>query len=264
MVIDTKLDCANLGPHVARAREVASPSRHLPAIGTAPASSSLSDRLLALGWVGSSAPQDQPDEARALLLRASLLEDVARGELRSALEKAREMSRLRGELVDIAHHEEARVLFGLDRDREALGALRLAARASPAPRRSFHQFCLGTALLLTGDTAGAIASLERGRRWAHADRPLVCGALAWARLAAGRAQPRLSAVVADLAESASREGYGQLVLGMIAHHTGDRARAAAHLRAFLRRNARVDPNKALSLRAELREARRVLASIESL
>lgn len=255
--------CANLGPTVARAREVASPSRHVPDGGAAKPSA-LAARLVSLGWVGATPPADQPDEARALLLRASLLEDVAAGRFEQALEKARAMARLRGELVDVAHHEEARALAGLGRDLDALGALRLACRASPPARRSFHHFCLGTALLFAGDAESAISSLERARRWAHADRPLVVGALAWARLAAGRAQPRLGAIVADLARSASREGYGQLVLGMIAHHSGDRARAAAHLRAFLRRNARLEPAKELSLRAELRAARRVLASLESL
>lgn len=219
---------------------------------------------MSLGWVGSTPPDQRDDEARALLLRASLLEDVAQGQLEQALEKARAMAHLRGELTDIAHHEQARILTGLGRERDATHALRLACRTSPAPRRSFHQFCLGMALFFAGDTEGAIASLERGRRWAHADRPLIRGALAWVRLSAGRAQPRLSAIVTGLSASPAREGYGQLALGMIAYHSGDRARAATHLRAFLRRNARVEPAKELALRLELRAARRALASIESL
>lgn len=228
------------------------------------AASPISERLVALGWVGPSRPEDELEEGRALVLRASLIEDVAAGRLEAALEKAHAMTRLRGELKDIAHHEEARVLVGLGRESESIGALRLACRASPAPRRSFHHFCLGMALHFQGDADGAIAVLERGRRWAHGDRALVRGALAWARLASGRAQPRLTAIVEALAASPSREGYGQLVLGMIAFHTGDTRRATAHLRAFLRRNARLEPTKELSLRSELRAARRALASIESL
>jgi len=42
-----------------------------------------------------------------------------------------------------------------------------------------------------------------------------------------------------------------------------RAHAAVHLRAFLRKNAAVDSAKQLTLREELRRARRALAEIES-
>jgi hypothetical protein len=83
------------------------------------------------------------------------------------------------------------------------------------------------------------------------------------RLDAGLAAPGLEEILDALAKSPAREGYGQYLLGIIAYLVGDRRKAAAYLRAFLRRNAAIDPAKIATLREELHRAQKALADMES-
>jgi hypothetical protein len=82
-------------------------------------------------------------------------------------------------------------------------------------------------------------------------------------LDSGEVPEDLAGVQARLLRSKSHEGYGRYLLGMIAYRMGDHRGAIPHLRAFLRRNARLDAAKALTLREELRCARLTLAELES-
>jgi tetratricopeptide (TPR) repeat protein len=193
-----------------------------------------------------------------LLLRQLYLVALERDRFDEAARLASTMAE-RGPFADLAHNDRSRALSGKGDAAGAIAAQREAVRTAPKERRSFQGFFLATILHAEGDLEGALAAVADAERAAHRDRPLVRALAAHLRLEAGLAVPRLRSVVDELARSRSREGYGQYLLGMIAHHLGDRARASAHLRAFLRRNASIDRAKLLTLRVELHRARRVLA-----
>lgn len=217
---------------------------------------------LGLDALGTVAGADLDPDTRVLLLRQLYLALLESERFDEAAEVAQRAAAI-GPLKDVMHHDASRALQAAGRLDAAIAEQRLAARASPPERRSFHYWSLATLLQVAGDARGAIAALERGERWAHVDRPLLRAHRAWIRLEAGHAVRGLDAIVTQLERARCREGYGQLVLGMLRHAMGDERRAAVHLRAFLRRNAAADPAKAITLREELRQARTVLARIES-
>jgi tetratricopeptide (TPR) repeat protein len=218
-------------------------------------------RFAQLGLAAASGDDLEPD-TEVLLLRQLYLAHLESRRFQQAADVAREMARV-GPLRDVAHHDASRALAALGDVEEAVAQQRLAARTSPPSRRSFQYWGLGTLLQFAGDHVAASAALERGIRWAQEDRPLLRAHRAWVRLEAGEPVRGLGSIVADLERAKCREGYGQLVLGMLRHQMGDPRRAAVHLRAFLRRNAAADTAKAVTLREELRRARLVLAQIES-
>lgn len=201
-------------------------------------------------------------DTQFLLLRQVYLAQAEYGAWAEAAEIAEQMAGL-GIFADLAHHDEARAHAALgDLDR-AITAQRQAARRSPVARRSFHAWSLATFQHFAGDVDGALATLRRAERWAHRDRPLIRAHAAYVRLDSGLAAPGLDEILDALAKSPAREGYGQYLLGIIAYLVGDRRRAAAYLRAFLRRNAAIDPAKIATLREELHRARKALADMES-
>lgn len=199
-------------------------------------------------------------DTHVLLLRQLYLAQLEERNLGGAEETALQMTQI-GPLSDIAHHDLARVLFSLDREEEAIRHQRLAYRRSPAARRSFHLWSLATYQHYSGKPEAALASLRRAERWAAQDRPLIVAHGAYVELDVGGAPEGLQEIISDLEGSEAREGYGQYLLGMIAALVGDAGRAETYLRAFLRRNARIDVAKALSLAEELRRARSALARL---
>lgn len=205
-------------------------------------------------------------ELQVLLLRQLYLSFVEEDQLSSALAIADQMARV-GPMRDIALHDRARALWareGAPGDvRQAIEAQRQAARVAPPDRRSFHAMALGTLLHFAGEHDAALRALDRAERWSHRDRALIRGFRAYVALDADLVPEGIEEARQELGASPLREGYGQFVLGMIAFRLGDRRRAAVHLRAFLRKNASVDRAKALTLREELRRARRALADLES-
>lgn len=193
-----------------------------------------------------------------LLLRQIYVGHLERGENGRAVLATRRMVNV-GVMADVAHHDAARAHAAKGDLAAAIVAQTLAVDAAPRDRRSFHLWSLATLEHFAGDSRSAMASLARAIRLGGRDRALLRAHLLWVRLDAGLATPGLADIIADLTRSPSREGYGRYLLGMIAHALGDEKRAAAHLRAFLRRNALVDTAKAITLREELRRARTVLA-----
>ena len=202
-------------------------------------------------------PRRAPD-THFLLLRQLYLAQLERDRWDDAIAIASRMAEV-GPFADLAHNDRSRALTARGDTDAAIAAQREALEAAPKERRSFHGFFLGTLLHFAGDVPEALAAIAKAERAAGRDRPLVRALGAYVRLDAGLAVQRLSGITSELARSRAREGYGQFLLGMIAHHVGDRARAAAHLRAFLRRNAAIDRAKLVTLRQELHRARRVLA-----
>jgi hypothetical protein len=215
-----------------------------------------------LAKLGLEADLDLAPDTHVLLLRQLYSAHLDSRQFRQAADTALAMARL-GPLRDVAHHDASRALAALGDADAALAQQRLAARTAPPDRRSFQYWALATLLHFSGDHGGAIASLRRGERWAHADRPLLRAHRAWVQLEAGEPVRRLDAIIVELERSKAKNGYGQLVLGMLHHAMGDPRKAAVYLRSFLRRNADADAAKAATLREELRRARSVLASIES-
>lgn len=245
-----------------RPREAASPQsaedflRLALAAPDAPTRARLAKRGLALD-----SSELDPD-TQVLLLRQIYLSHLEARRLRKAAEVAGQMAAI-GPLRDIAHHDGARALAALGELDHAIEAQRMAARHAPPERRSFQLWNLGTLQHWAGDVDGALRSLARAERWAVRDRAMIRAHAAYVRLSAGLASPDLERIVSDLQKSPSREGYGQWLLGMIAHQIGDRRRAAVHLRAWLRRHAAPDEAKTITLREELRRARVALAELES-
>lgn len=201
-------------------------------------------------------------DTEVLLLRQIYLAHLETHRFRQAAEVARRAASI-GPLQDVARHDASRALAAMGDVEGAIEQQRLAARTAPAERRSFHYWSLGTVLHQAGRHEDAISALRRGERWAHDDRALLEAHRAWVRLEVGQPVRHLASIIAALEQSKASKGYGQLVLGMLRHRMGDQRAAAVHLRAFLRRNAAVDPAKAITLRDELRRARQTLAEIES-
>ena len=205
--------------------------------------------------------ESEPD-TRVLLLRQAYLAHLEMGELEQALESTETMHEV-GPLRDIVLADRARVLWAMERIEPAIDAQRLAVRAAPASRRSFHLWSLATLQHFADDTDAALATLEKAEQWAERDGSLVRAHAAYVRLCAGRPTEDLSGILDALEHSPASEGYGAYLLGMIKYHIGDTREAAVHLRAFLTRNASVDAAKRLTLAEELSRARRALAEIES-
>lgn len=246
-----------------RAREAPAPEsaedflRLALAAPDAPTRAKLAKRGLALDAT------DLDPDTQVLLLRQVYLSHLEARRFRRAVEVAEQMAQVGGQLRDIAHHEAARALGATGELALAIDAQRAAARHAPPERRSFQLWSLGTLQHWAGEIDAALRSLARAERWAARDRAMIRAHAAYVRLTAGIAAPELDRIVADLQKSPAREGYGQWLLGMIAHELGDRRKAAVHLRAWLRRHAAPDEAKTITLREELRRARVALAEIES-
>lgn len=213
--------------------------------------------------LGLALPADDIElDTRVLLLRQVYLAEMAERRYRKAAETALAMAAV-GPLADIAHHDRCRALQSLGDVQGALGAQRLAARNAPVRRRSFHYWALATLQHFAGDREGALHSLDKGLRHSQADRPLLIAHEAFIRIEGGEGVEDLDGIRHDLATARCGQGYGQLILGLIAHEIGDAPAARTHLRAFLRRNASADEVKQATLREELRRARLALATYES-
>lgn len=212
---------------------------------------------------GLAAASDEIDpDTQFHLLRQLYLAQLELGQLQRAAEVAEQMVST-GALPDVAHHDRSRALAALGDREGAISEQRLAARAAPAARRSFHLWSLATLQHFAGDHESAVRTLRRAERWAVRDRPLIRAHQAWIQLDRGHAVEKLDTIIGSLLRARCREGYGRFVLGMLLHSMGDLRNSAVHLRAFLARNASASAAKEATLREELSRARTALARIES-
>lgn len=168
-----------------------------------------------------------------------------------------------GPLSDIAYHDRSRAEIAIGDLEAAIGSARLAARRAEADRKSFMYWSLATIQHWAGKEDDALETLDKGLRFAVKDRTLLKGHTCYIQLSMGLIPEELEMTRAALRRSPAAQGYGAFVLGMIAYHLGDEKEAAAQLRAFIRRNARLDFMKAITLQEELRRARLALAELES-
>lgn len=206
--------------------------------------------------------EELDQETMVLLLRQAYLAHLELRQLRMALTMAESMVHA-DILGDIAHHDHARILQALGQWDAAIDAQKAALDEAPKSRQSFHRWSLATLQHFGGQPRQALSTLADALEQATEDAPLIRAHAAYIRLDLGEMDEGLQEIRKTLRTARCGQGYGQFVLGMIAHLLGDRPAAATHLEAFLRRNARIDVAKELTLREELRRARVVLAGFVS-
>ncbi|MEM9068085.1 MAG: hypothetical protein AAGE52_06240 [Myxococcota bacterium] len=199
---------------------------------------------------------------RFLLLRQAYLAHVALHQLHGAVETTEAMIET-GVMLDVAYTDQSRALAAMGRTERAIEAQRASARNAPTARRSFQLWSLATLQHFAGEGDAALKTIARALRFAGPDRPLIKAHRAYIALDLGTIVSELETIRRELAASPSGQGYGQFLLGMIAHLLGDQPKATVHLQAFLRRNASIDETKRLTLREELRRARLALAEFSS-
>jgi tetratricopeptide (TPR) repeat protein len=197
----------------------------------------------------------------AMLLRQLYLAHMEAHRFEEALGVAKRMIGT-GVMPDVAEQDAARAHLGLDQTENALAHLRTASRVSPASRRAFHLWTLGSALYLLGRPHDAAGILGRAARWGTTARPLYAAQLALARLAAGEQVRGLAQLQERLEEAPCGQGYGQFVLGDLAYHQGDFDAARRYLEGFVSRTTAGRVALAVSLRAEIAHSKKLLKAMK--
>lgn len=197
---------------------------------------------------------------QSMLLRQLYLTHFEERRFARAVEVAEQIVQL-SVLPDVAHQDAARALQAAGDIDGAAGHLRLAARISPASRKAFHWWTLGSLYFLAGRHAEAINALTRSARWGTTDKPLYQGHLAVVRSAAGEKVPDLGAFIDRLAEVPAGQGYGRFILGQLAFYDRRPADARRWLEAFVKRSTGGRVALAIALEGEVEVARRTLASL---
>jgi hypothetical protein len=199
---------------------------------------------------------------RTMLLRQLYLSHMEGRRFTEALSVAEQM--LEGAVMpDVARQDAARACLGLGDREGALYHLRVASRVSPAARRAFHLWTLGSVLFLTGNHREAAGALARAARWGTTDKPLYRAQLVLARRAAGEAVGGLATVRERLEEAPCGQGYGQFVLGALAFEQRDDDAAERYLGAFIQRATTGRVALEVALAAEVAHARRLLRRLRA-
>lgn len=193
----------------------------------------------------------------AMLLRQLYLSQMEARHFEEALATAERMVDL-DIMPDVARQDAARACLGLGDTVQALFHLRIASRVSPAARRAFHLWTLGSVLYLQGRPRDALGPLERAVRWGTTDKPLYQAQVVLARLAMGETVPELSAIREQLADAPCGQGYGQFVLGELAFALGDTEQGCRYLTAFVRRTTSGRVALSVALAGEIAHAERLL------
>jgi tetratricopeptide (TPR) repeat protein len=197
---------------------------------------------------------------RAMLLRQLYLSQMEAKRFSDALEVAEQMVGL-AVMPDVARQDAARACLGLGHRARAIEHLRLASRVSPASRRAFHLWTLGSVLYLAGNSLEAIGALLRASRWGTTDKPLYQAQAALARIANGENAGDLEMLRERLADAPCGQGYGQFVLGELAFNAGDYSAAREYLRGFVKRSTGGRVALAVALEGEVARARQLLSRI---
>jgi tetratricopeptide (TPR) repeat protein len=164
-------------------------------------------------------------------------------------------------MTDVMFQDAARAALAEGDVDAAVAHLRAAARRSPASRRPFHLWTLGSTLFLTHKYAEAIAALTRAARWGTRDKPLYRAHLALARIAGGEPVEELQETIEALAQAPCGQGYGRFVLGHLAYAAGEWGAAKRYLDAFVKRTGASRPAMSVALELEMRMAKATLAKM---
>lgn len=202
------------------------------------------------------------DTTQAMLLRQLYLAHMEGKRFEEARGVAEQMIAT-GVMPDVAHQDASRACLALGDARGAENHLRIASRVSPASRRAFHLWTLGSTLYLLGRPREAAGVLSRAARWGTTARPLYAAQLALARLAAGDPVSGLEELRDRLEEAPCGQGYGQFVLGELSVHLGDAPKARRYLEGFVRRSTGGRVALEVSLSAEIGRARELLRSLSA-
>jgi tetratricopeptide (TPR) repeat protein len=198
---------------------------------------------------------------QSMLLRQLYLSHYEGRRFEQALAAAHQLLEL-GILRDVAYQDAARAMQAMGDIDGAAGQLRLAARVSPANRKAFHWWTLGSIYFLARRYDEATSALERASRWGTTDRPLYQAHLAVVECARGNRCAELPALMERLAEVPAGQGYGRFVLGQMAFYGGRRDEAKRYLTAFVRRSTTGRTALSIALEGEIAEARRLLAALD--
>lgn len=201
-------------------------------------------------------------ETHAMLLRQLYLSHFEARKFAKALDVAEQALEL-DVLPDVMHQDAARAALAAGDLEASLTHLRLAARRSPASRRAFHQWTLGSILFMAQRYDDSIAALERASRWATIEKPLYRAHLALARIAKGDHVADLQRTIDALAEAPCGQGYGRFVLGHLAYAAGEFRAARRYLDAFVSRTEAGKQALGIALEGELQMAKATLAKMES-
>ncbi len=196
----------------------------------------------------------------AMLLRQLYLAHFEEGRFAEAAAIAEQHIALEV-LPDVAHQDAARAKLALGDVDGAAGHLRLAARVSPAARRAFHWWTLGSLYFVAKRYRDAKGAMERAARWGTTDKPLYQGHLALIRCAGGERVPDVEALLSDLEAAPSGQGYGRFVLGQLAYYAGRPDEAKRHLEAFVARSTAGRAALATALSGEIALARETLTKL---
>jgi tetratricopeptide (TPR) repeat protein len=199
---------------------------------------------------------------QAMLLRQLYLSHFESRRFTEARELALQAAAL-DVMQDVMLQDAARAALASGDLDGALVHLRAAARRSPASRRAFHMWTLGSTFFLAHRYPEAIAALARAVRWGTNDKPLYRAHLALARIAGGEPAGDLQTAIDDLAQAPCGQGYGRFVLGHLAYAAGEWDVARRYLAAFVKRTDAARPAMAVALEPELRMARATLGKMSA-
>ena len=197
---------------------------------------------------------------QAMLLRQLYLAHFETRKFKKALELAEQAIAL-DVLPDVLHQDAARAALAQGQLSVAVHHLRTATKQSPASRRPFHFWTLGSVLFLAQRYSDAIGAFEHASRWGTRDKPLYRAHLALARMANGETVRDLQTTITSLAEAPCGQGYGRFVLGHLAYAAGEWSAARKYLEAFVKRTEAGRPALALALAGEVRMAKATLAKM---
>jgi tetratricopeptide (TPR) repeat protein len=210
--------------------------------------------------LASRAPLDKTTQA--MLLRQLYLSRFEGRRFHEAHDLALQAAKLEV-MTDVMLQDAARAALAAGDLDSAVAHLRAAARRSPASRRSFHLWTLGSTLFLSHRYPEAIAALTRASRWGTRDKPLYRAHLALARIAGGEPVDDLQGAIDELAQAPCGQGYGRFVLGHLAYAGGEWGVAKRYLEAFVRRTAAARPAMSVALESEVRMAKATLAKMSA-
>ena len=210
--------------------------------------------------LASRSPLDKTTQA--MLLRQLYLSRFETRRFREAHDLALQAATLEV-LTDVMLQDAARAALAAGNLDSAVAHLRAAARRSPASRRSFHLWTLGSTLFLLHRYPEAIAALTRATRWGTRDKPLYRAHLALARIAGGEPVDDLQETIDELSRAPCGQGYGRFVLGHLAYAGGEWGVAKRYLEAFVRRTAASRPAMSVALEPEVRMAKATLKKMSA-
>jgi tetratricopeptide (TPR) repeat protein len=208
--------------------------------------------------LASRAPLDKTTQA--MLLRQLYLSRFEARRFHEALEAALQAAEL-DVMSDVMLQDAARAALGSGDVETSLRHLRAAARKSPASRRPFHLWTLGSTLFLVHRYGEAIAALTRATRWGTREKPLYRAHLALARIAGGEPVKDMQSTIDELAHAPCGQGYGRFVLGHLAYAAGEWTAARRYLEAFVKRTEASRAAMSVALEPEMRMAKGTLVKM---